>query len=123
MILKSELRTMKKGTGTDTDTETQTQTQGNRHTNRQTRGEGRGRINILTGTSNVVGKKSHLKFVSQGNTNLFIKDQCLTTTMYTMHTTFFSFWLKYANYSKSSANFHVFVKFSPVIDATGRHFY
>lgn len=45
-----------------------------RHTNRQTRGEGRGRINILTGTSNVVGKKSHLKFVSQGNTNLFIKD-------------------------------------------------
>ena len=68
-----------------------------RHTNRQTRGEGRGRINILTGTSNVVGKKSHLKFVSQGNTNLFIKDQFLTTTMYTMHTTFFSFWLKYAN--------------------------
>ena len=53
---------------TDTDTGKQT------HTNRQTRGEGRGRINILTGTSNVVGKKSHLKFVSQGNTNLFIKD-------------------------------------------------
>ena len=76
---------------TDTDTGKQT------HTNRQTRGEGRGRINILTGTSNVVGKKSHLKFVSQGNTNLFIKDQFLTTTMYTMHTTFFSFWLKYAN--------------------------
>ena len=72
LVLKSEVRTMKKGTGTDTEKETQTQ--GNRHTNRQTRGEGRGRINILTGTSNVVGKKSHLKFVSQGNTNLFIKD-------------------------------------------------
>ena len=70
LVLKSELRTMKKGTGTNTDTDTGKQT----HTNRQTRGEGRGRINILTGTSNVVGKKSHLKFVSQGNTNLFIKD-------------------------------------------------
>ena len=74
LVLKSELRTMKTGTDTDTDTDTGKQTHKQTDTNRQTRGEGRGRINILTGTSNVVGKKSHLKFVSQGNTNLFIKD-------------------------------------------------